>query len=220
VSTVDHIVLVGLTGSIGAGKSFVAEVFREAGIPVLSSDDIARELMASDPDLRSEIIALCGSEAYTGNELNRAFLASKIFTDPDLREQVNRAVHPRTIAEQLKRAADLGREGHRVVACEAALIFESGGEDRFDYVVVVDADRTTRLARAAARSGLTMEQVEERERAQMPAAVKVRGADFVINNDGTLDKLRANAQFIAALLLTLPLRRSIESDTDDVDQAT
>jgi dephospho-CoA kinase len=212
-------ILVGLTGSIGAGKSTVASVFDAMGIPVLNADAIARELMNADPAVRKEIIDACGEEAYSHGELDRQFVASRIFADGSLRERVNAIVHPRTIAEQLRRAEDYFRAGRRVVVCEAALIFEARGEDRFDYIVVVDAPKDDRLTRAADRDGLSIGEVSERDQSQMPAEKKVSMADFVIRNDGTIEKLRANATFVGTLLLNLPPRIDImEIDEEDADE--
>lgn len=216
-------VLVGLTGSIGAGKSLVAEVFREAGIPVLEADTIARELMTTDARLRTKIEDLIGESAYEGDNLNRAVIASAIFNNPDLLKRLNAIVHPRTIAEQNRRARELFAQGMRVVVCEAALIFESGGEDRFDYLVVVDAEREIRLIRAAERDGTSIEEIRKRDESQIPAEKKVAGADFVIRNNGSVDETKRNASFLAELLLSLPPRMEMEIGEpvdDDNDDAS
>src|SRR5438046_2852842 len=121
-------VLIGLTGSIGSGKSTVADMFEQAGIPVLRADTIAKELMASDPEMIAAIKQEFGPEAYRDGQLDRAYLASQIFNDREKLERMNAIVHPRTIAEQGVRAQKLIEEGAHIIACEAALIFESGGE--------------------------------------------------------------------------------------------
>lgn len=203
-------ILVGLTGSIGSGKSTVADIFEEAGIPVLRADLIAKELMVSDPGMKKAIRDAFGDEAYTDGELNRAYLAASIFNDREKLETMNRIVHPRTIAEQGIRARRLIDKGNRVVACEAALIFETGGEDRFDYIVVVDADPETRMARAAARDGASIEDVRRRDAMQIPAKRKVEEADFVIRNDGAPAELKKSTEFVIRLLKSLPPRHSIE----------
>ncbi len=209
--------IVGLTGSIGAGKSTVAEVFREAGIPVISADEVARELMTEDPELRREIAEIVGAEAYNGTELNRRFVADVIFSNPEALQRVNDAVHPRTIAEQGVRARKLIDQGHRVVVCEAALIFETEGEDRFDYIVVVDAPRDVRIERASRRDGVTREDVLRREEHQMPAEEKVNRADFVIENRGTVEDLRRNALLVASLLDVLPPRDRLDDESEPME---
>ncbi len=210
-------ILVGLTGGIGSGKSAVADIFEECGIPVLRADTIARELMSTDPDLMAAIRAEFGDQAYAADGvLNREYLADAIFGNPERLAAMNALVHPRTIAEQGVRAQVLVESGYRVVACEAALIFESGGEGRFDYIVVVDADRETRLRRAAQRDGVTEQDIARREAAQIPAEQKVEQADFVIRNDGTPADLERNARFFATLLKSLPPRERIEFDENDL----
>lgn len=209
-------VLVGLTGSIGAGKSLVADVFRASGIPVLEADVIARELMTSDATLRAAIIELLGPDVYDGDVLDRKAVAQAIFGNPDLLKRMNALVHPRTIAEQNRRAQELFSQGKQTVACEAALIFESGGEDRFDYLVVVDADRELRLKRAAERDGSSIDDIRKRDESQFPSEKKVARADFVIRNNGSLEEAKRNASFVATLLQALPPRVDMEVD-DDVD---
>ncbi|MDB5033734.1 MAG: dephospho-CoA kinase [Chlorobi bacterium] len=215
----DTYILVGLTGSIGSGKSSAARVFEECGIPVLRSDQIAKELMVSDPEMMEELRDAFGDGTYTDGVLNRSHLASQIFSDRRKLELMNSIVHPRTIAEQGRRANALVEEGYRVVACEAALIFESGGEGRFDYIVVVDADREIRLDRAAGRDRTSIEEVMRRDDSQIPAERKVEMADFVIKNNGTLDELERNTRFLATLLKSLPPRQKIETDEADAGEA-
>lgn len=215
----DDYLIVGLTGSIGAGKSVVAQFFRDSGIPVLSADAIAKELMADDPTLRSGIIALLGEESYGSEGLDRRYIADRVFGDEELLAALNALVHPHTIAEQGRRAAELIGDGAQIVVCEAALIYETDGEGRFDYVVVVDAPEKVRYERAAARDGSSVEEIERRDRMQYPAAEKVRRADFVIRNDGDLDALRRNSELVITLLRALPPRHHVDLlDEQDAEQ--
>ncbi len=207
-------ILVGLTGSIGAGKSTVADIMEQAGVPVLRSDLIAKELMVQDEGMKEAIKAEFGEEAYTNGELNRKYLAEKIFSDREKLEQMNAIVHPRTIAEQGVRARKLVEEGNRIVVCEAALIFESGGEGRFDYIVVVDADQQFRYKRAASRDSVGPEEIQKRDKMQIAAEEKVKQADFVIHNDGDLDDLKRKTEFILTLLKSLPSREGLDVDDE------
>ena len=213
-STGAEYLLVGLTGSIGAGKSSVAEIFRQEGIPVISADSVAKELMQEDEGLRKEITEIAGEDVYSDGVLDRARLAALIFSDPEARERVNDAVHPRTIARQGVLARAEVDAGAQVVACEAALIFETGGEERFDYIVVVDAEQELRLARAAERDGVPIEKIMAREEAQMPAEEKVKRADFVIRNDGDHAALRKNTLLVVSLLKVLPPRDRLDDEAD------
>lgn len=206
----DNYVLVGITGSIGSGKSTVAEVFEEEGIPVLRSDAIAKELMQSDPAMKEALLKEFGDAAFRDGILDRAYLAGQIFNDRQRLEAMNRIVHPRTIAEQGMRARKLIDAGARVVACEAALIYETGGEGRFDYMVVVDAPQEMRYQRAAERDQVSLEEVARRDAMQMPAKEKADRADFVIRNDVPLEELRERARFISMLVKALPPRTSLD----------
>lgn len=217
----DTTVLIGITGSIGAGKSVVSDLFEAAGIPVLRADDVARELMNSDEQLVAELVERFGDEVFRDGELNRPYLAEKVFADRELLEELNLMVHPRTIARQGVLAAELFAAGNRIVACEAALIYETDGENRFDYIVVVDAREELRLERAARRDNSDLERVRQRDAMQMPAEQKVERADFVIHNNGSLEDLHANAAFVIEMLKCLPPRHRLEEATDEgVDEQT
>ncbi|MCB0713468.1 MAG: dephospho-CoA kinase [Ignavibacteriae bacterium] len=213
-SNLGEYLLIGLTGSIGAGKSLVADIFRESGIPVLSADAIAKELMRDNAEMKSAIIAEFGSDVYTDGELNRKALANLVFNDREQLEKLNVIVHPRTIAEQGVRAKKLIEEGSRIVACEAALIFESGGDERFDYIVVVDADPEIRYRRGAERDGIDPEEVRKRDLMQIPAEEKVKRADFVITNNGSIEELREKTNIIVDLLKVLPPHHSLDEWDD------
>ena len=211
--------LVGLTGSIGAGKSQVADQFRKMGITVLSADTIAKDLMQNDADMRSAIIREFGQSVYPDGRLDRKYLAELVFNDRERLQQLNEIVHPRTIAEQGIRAKECIENGATIVACEAALIYESGGEERFDYIVVVDADPDIRFNRAAERDELDVEEIRKRDMMQMPADEKVKRADFVIKNNGSLDDLKTSTALIVNLLQSLPPRERLDQweETEAID---
>lgn len=215
VKDTNDYVLIGLTGSIGAGKSFVGACFTDAGIPVLSADAIAKELMANDPEMRRAIIDAFGPDAYNQNGLDRKWLAGQVFGSREKLDMLNDIVHPRTIAEQGVRARGLINQGARIVACEAALIFETGGEGRFDYIIVVDAKPEIRYERAAQRDGVTVEEIQKRDAMQIPAKQKVDAADFVIENNGTEEELRRKTEMIISLLKVLPPRHSLDQWDDE-----
>ena len=127
---------VGLTGGIGSGKSTVAHVFEILGIPVYYADKEAKRLMNEDPDIRKQVIAHFGEEAYADNILNRRFLAEIVFKDKEKLRLLNSLVHPVTIAK-----AEEWMQKHNTpyVIKEAALIFESGSQEGLDFVIGVSA---------------------------------------------------------------------------------
>lgn len=214
----DDYLLIGLTGSIGAGKSSVARFFEDAGIPVLSADSIAKELMAGDPGMRSDIIDAFGPDAYNGDTLDRKWLAGQVFGDREKLDRLNDIVHPRTIAEQGVRARALIDHGAAIVVCEAALIYETGGESRFDYIIVVDADQDLRYRRAAERDGVSVEEVRKRDAMQMPAKEKVAAADFMIENNGTEEELKRKTAMILGIIRMLPSRTTLEEWDDGMEE--
>jgi dephospho-CoA kinase len=172
---------IGLTGGIGSGKSTVAQIFEVLGIPVYYADQAAKDLMNTDPELKKDIIATFGSETYKNGNLDRAYLANLVFADPEKLSILNKLVHPVTIRD----AADWMTRQKTIYAIkEAALIFESGLEKYFDYIIGVTAPETLRLERTVSRDHVTRENVLQRMQQQMNDQEKMSRCDFVITNDG------------------------------------
>ncbi len=170
---------VGLTGGIGSGKSTVAGFFRELGIPVYDSDLRARELMETDPDLRGRIGELLGEGAYAEGKLNRAWIASTVFGDPELLEALNALVHP-AVAADFK--AWSSRQEAPYVLQEAAILFENGGHRNLDRMILVTAPEEERIRRVVSRDETSDARVRSRMQAQWGDERKIPLADFVIEN--------------------------------------
>jgi dephospho-CoA kinase len=173
----------GLTGSIGSGKSTVARLLRARGIPVLDADAIAREV-SSRADVLREVQAEFGQEYVLKDGLNRTKLAELVFQNPEARAQLNAIIHPKVRQEMLTRQAELERHGARIVVQDIPLLFENGLETLFDAVILVDAPLELRVARVLARDQITREQVLARDAAQMPASKKRQKTPFVLENNG------------------------------------
>ena len=171
---------VGLTGGIGSGKSTVAHVFEILGIPVYYADKEAKRLMNEDPDIRNQVIAHFGQEAYADNILNRRFLAEIVFKDKEKLQLLNSLVHPITISR-----AEEWMQKHQTpyVIKEAALIFESGSQEGLDYVIGVSAPLHVRIQRTMKRDNVSREEVLGRMKNQIQESIKMRLCDFVIRND-------------------------------------
>ncbi len=167
---------IGLTGGIGSGKSTVARVFEALGAKVYRADARAKELMVSDPQIVEALTSLLGPRAYRDGQPDRAWIASRVFADKDLLAKMNGIIHPR-VAEDFERWAADG-----IVVLEAAILFESGLDRLVDCVVSVDAPEEQRVARAAARDGVTPGSVRMRVASQMPDSERAARADFVIDN--------------------------------------
>ena len=195
------ILRVGVTGGIGSGKTIVCSLFAKHGIPVMSADEIAKNLMQSDDALRTQLILLLGSSTYRPDgSLDRASVAAKIFSNKSLQKKVNSLVHPRVEAEIDSRFAAMERSGKAIGLVEAALIYEAGYDKRLDVVIVVDAPEPDRIKRVVARDRSSTEEVRKRIAAQSPSEQKARKADYIIRNSGSLSELEASVDFLVLLL--------------------
>lgn len=172
----------GITGGIGSGKSTVSEIFALCGIPVYIADAESKKLVGTSPVIKEKLIVLLGEELYNENVLDKALLASHIFNDKEKLKQVNAIIHP-----EVKKDYDAWLEKnkhHKIVAQEAAILFESGFSKLMDKVVMVYAPLELRIQRTMARDNVPYEKVLERIQNQMPDEEKVKLSDFVIVNDG------------------------------------
>ncbi len=172
---------VGITGGIGAGKSIVTRIFSILGIPVYSADDRAKWLMSHDPELSKSIIKEFGSDSYLSDgTVNRAFLATTVFADPEKVKKINSFVHPIVSQDFLKWAE---AQTAPYVLKEAALIFETGGQKSLHYTINVSSPLKIRMARILLRdTQRSEEQVNQIINQQMPDDEKNELADVVIKN--------------------------------------
>jgi len=191
-----------LTGNIGSGKSTVAAMLREAGIPVLDADRISREVTAPGGSAYDAVVQAFGGEILRGDgSIDRKRLGEIVFADPGARERLERITHP-AILEAMKNAiAGIDREGHRAAVVEATLIHESGRKGLFESVISVACDRETAISRLAARDGMSRSQAEARLRAQMDADRKAVASDYVIDNSGDIESTRSQVERLARILL-------------------
>lgn len=184
----------GLTGGIGSGKSSVAARFRERGLPVIDADRLAREVVAPGSEGLAEIVAAFGEDVLdAGGGLDRARVADIVFNDEEKRRRLNAITHPRVRDLALKRVMELGAEGEPLCCYEVPLLIESGLTEMLRPLVVVSVSEEVQVARTVKRDGSSEAQARARIAAQMPLAEKVKLADYVIDNSGTLDELRARA---------------------------
>lgn len=192
----------GLTGNIGSGKSTVAAMFREAGIPVLDADRVSREVtFPGSPAFRDIVKEFGPGILDPGGALDRERLAGIVFSDPSRLARLERITHPAILAEIKESLARLAREGHAVAIVEAALIHESGRKGLVEAVISVTCDRDEQLRRLAARGGMTREQAAARVAAQMDAGEKARASEYVIDNSGDLESTRRQVDRLARLFL-------------------
>ena len=172
--------IVGLTGGIGSGKSTVAKVFEKLGIPVYTADEHAKELMLTD-EVKDQIIDAFGEDSYSDGELNRTFLADKVFKDEDALSKLNSIVHP---AVRRHHKSWTKEQDAPYTIREAAILYESGSHKDCDFVISVTAPEELRLERVVKRDDADVDQVRSRMKNQWSQEKKDKLADFVIINDG------------------------------------
>ncbi|MBQ7210691.1 MAG: dephospho-CoA kinase [Paludibacteraceae bacterium] len=172
--------IIGLTGGIGSGKSTIAGYLRSEGFDVYSSDLAARRIINSDEEVKKQIVALFGSEAYSDGILDRKFVGQRVFINSALLEQLNRIVHPR-VFDDLRDFAY--RSNNELVIVESAILFESGLAQLCNAVVCVVAPVEVRIERVLLRDGITREQAVERINNQMSDEDLSKRSSLVIIND-------------------------------------
>jgi dephospho-CoA kinase len=172
--------IIGLTGGIGSGKTTVAKIFEVLGIPVYYADEEAKRIMNEDETIRSKLIVLFGEETYINGKLNRSHIASIVFKDTKKLDQLNAIVHPVTIADSDRW---MQSQNTPYAIKEAALIFESGSYKQLDYVIGVSSPLELRIQRVINRDKISKSEVERRIRNQMSEEEKMKLCDFIILND-------------------------------------
>ncbi len=199
-----RILKIGVTGGIGSGKSEVCRMFEKRGVPVIYADAVARDISNYDAEVQTLLRRLLGDKAYTSDGvLDRAYVASRIFSNSGLRKKINAVVHPRVERSIAGKVEELDRAGKRMVIVEAALIYEAGLDKTLDVILVVDADEETRIARVMGRDGVVREQVLHRIASQRDPAAKVNAADYVIGNNGTKEELEQKVTFFHSVFQNL-----------------
>jgi len=173
-------ITIGLTGGIGSGKSVVASLLELYGMSVYIADKESKRLLTFSPLIRKRLTALLGSSIYDAGGLNRSLMASLIFKDNKLLEQVNAVIHPE-VARHFKAWAS--RQTTNFVVLESAILFESGFNHLTDISLLVYAPRELRIKRVMARDGITEPEVLQRMQHQIPDKEKRILSDYVIHND-------------------------------------
>ena len=194
----------GITGGIGSGKSTVAALLGEKlRVRIVSADDEARRLMVEDEELRTALIERFGADTFLEDgSLNRAELATRVFGDPEEVEALNAIVHPAVREELGKSIRQAEKDGIDLFAYEAALIYEIGAHDLVDAVLLVDAPLEMRISRVMQRDGSRHLEVMDRMSNQLSSEDLRAHADFVIDNDGDIEKLRNRVDVLYSGLMS------------------
>lgn len=193
--------LVGLTGNIGSGKSTVAQMLSERGATIIDADVLARRAVELGTTAYDNIVKRWGQAVLAPDgHLDRAALRRVVFADHDQLEELNQIVHPEVERLRARLVDQARKRGDRIVVCDIPLLFERHMTDRVDRIILVDAHRALRLERLVKDRGLRETEAMEMIAAQMPAELKRARADFVIDNDGTLTQLERRVHDVWAAL--------------------
>jgi dephospho-CoA kinase len=202
-------VVLGLTGSLGMGKSTTARFFAEAGVPVFDADATVHQLYAGEAAPAIEA-AFPGT---TGNHgVDRAKLAQAVVGDPAALARLEAIIHPLVRREELRFIDEADKAGARVAVLDIPLLFETGRASLVDAVVVVSAPAEVQRARAFERPGMTEEKFRALLAKQMPDEEKRRRADFIVDSSRSYDSARTQVHAILRAAEGLPIRRSGAGD--------
>ena len=185
-----RMLVIGLTGNIGSGKSTVAQLLSERGATIIDADVLARRAVERGTPAYDKIVRRWGTAVLAPDrELDRAALRRVVFSDQAQLEELNRTVHPEVERLRQRLLEDARQRGDRVVVCDIPLLFEKHMAHNFDRIILVDAPRPLRLERLVRDRSLRETEAMDMIAAQMPAELKRAGADFIIENDTTLNTL-------------------------------
>jgi dephospho-CoA kinase len=188
------VLLVGLTGGIGSGKSTVARLLEKRGAVVFDADLLAREAVAPGTPGHAAVIERFGADVLApGGELDREALASIVFADPSARRDLEQIVHPE-VRRLFAEGSEAYRDTDRVVVFSAPLLVESGMHTAFEILVVVSATVATQIERLMRQRGMSEASIRARIDAQAPLEDKAAVADFIVDNEGTLDDLESQVE--------------------------
>ncbi|WP_347031090.1 dephospho-CoA kinase [Brevibacterium paucivorans] len=185
------VMLIGLTGGIGAGKSTVAQLFEERGVPIVDADAIARDVVKPGEPALAELVEHFGDSILgAAGELNRGKLAEVAFADAESHEALNAIMHPAISAETAKRI-DALRGDHSVIVHDVPLLVEAGLAGNYDLTVLVDTPAQIRLQRLTELRGMDPEDAKKRIAAQATDEQRRAACDVALDNSGDIEHLRA-----------------------------
>jgi dephospho-CoA kinase len=174
---------IGITGGIASGKTTVCLLFEKLyQVPIYFADVRAKHIIEEDISVKNKIIELFGEGAYIKNQYNKSYIASKVFKDKSLLQQLNQIVHPVVLADA--QAFFIQHQHEKYILYESAIMFESKSYLLMDKIILVTAPLELRIERAIKRDQISKEEVLQRVQNQMTEDEKIKQSDFVITNDG------------------------------------
>lgn len=189
---------VGLTSSIGCGKTEVAKMLRQKGFPIVDCDEIVTELYKRDKNLQKKLQRAFGKNVVKRGKVDRKFLAKVVFAQRQKLKPLNKIVHPSVLKELRRKFATLRRK--KVVISVVPLLFESGWQKYFDFIVVIWTNPKKQLQRIMASFHLSRHEALQRINSQLPLSDKVKLADFLIDNNSSLSQTRLQVNLLADIL--------------------
>jgi dephospho-CoA kinase len=200
--------IVGLTGGVASGKTVVSQVLREEGAYIIDADQIAKELVQPHQPAWNEIVKVFGEEILQEDgTIHRKKLADKVFADLKQRELLNQILHPRIREEMDRRTKEIGqKDPEAIVVIDAPLLVERGEHHEIDKLIVVTSTQTQQIKRLKDRDGISPEEALRMLSSQMPLEKKVELADFVIQNEGSLEETKKRAKEIFGELKEIALQ--------------
>lgn len=196
--------VLGLTGSIGMGKSTTAKLFAEAGIPVYDADATVHRIYAGEA---APLIEAAFPGTTVDGKVDRARLSARVIHDPEAMRHLEQIVHPLLRSHHQAFLSAAERSGAPVAVIDVPLLFETGGDKQVDAVVVVSTDPETQRARILARDNMTPDKLDAILARQLPDAEKRRRADFVVDSSHGIEPVRAAIRDIIAAAVKMPRRR-------------
>jgi dephospho-CoA kinase len=203
-------IIVGLTGSVGSGKSTVAQIFRELGAYVVDWDELARDVTRPQSRAWKEIVEYFGKDVLNEDlTINRQKLADIVFRDKEKMARLNQIIHPRVFEEDDRITNEIKNlDPDALIVKDVPLLFEAR-RPALDKVVVVSASEETQLRRLEEK-GISREDAKKRIESQFPLEGKIKSADFVINNDGSLEETKKQVEEIYSLLRGAESKRNTD----------
>jgi dephospho-CoA kinase len=196
--------IIGLTGSIGMGKSTTMQLFAEQGVPVYDADAAVHTVYSGEA---VPVVEAAFPGTTADGKVDRQKLSAKVLGNPEALKRLEQIVHPMLGAHRQKFLADAEKAGAPIVVMDVPLLFETGGEKRVDAVVVVSAPADIQRARVLARENMTQEKLDAILARQTPDAEKRERADFVVDTSAGLDPVRARIRDILGEVAKMPVRR-------------
>ncbi|MGZ3603787.1 MAG: dephospho-CoA kinase [Thermodesulfobacteriota bacterium] len=201
--------IVGLTGGVASGKTAVSGVLKEEGAYIIDADQIARELVQPHQPAWNELVRTFGEEILQEDRsIDRKKLADRVFADPNQRKLLDQILHPLITEEMDRRTKEIGQKNPQaIVVIDAPLLIEVGYHRQVDKVMVVTSTQAQQFERLKARDGINFEEALRILSSQMPIEEKVKLADFVIRNEGSLAEVRKRTKEVFRELKKIALQR-------------